>query len=85
MSGLDGLVFIAGIGEHAAPVRARIVETLGWLGLMLDQEVNARHGPRVSAAGSKVEILVVPTDEELVVARQVRAVLAEVPRRIADA
>lgn len=85
MGGLDGLVFTAGIGEHAAPVRARIVETLGWLGLVMDEEANARHGPRVSAAGSRVDILVVPTDEEVVVARQVRAVLAEAPSCAADA
>jgi acetate kinase len=83
MGGLDGLVFTAGIGEHAALVRARIVETLGWLGLVLDGEANARHHPRVSAARSKVEVLVVPTDEELVVARQVRAVLGDVPNRTA--
>ncbi len=83
MGGLDGLVFTAGIGEHAAPVRARIVETLDWLGLLLDEEANARHSPRVSAARSKVEVLVVPTDEELVVARQVRALRADAPTSIA--
>lgn len=85
MGGLDGLVFTAGVGENAAPVRARIVETLGWLGLVLDAEANARHGLRVSAAASRVEILVIPTDEEVVVARQVRAVLAEVRSCTGDA
>lgn len=77
MGGLDGLVFTAGLGENAAPVRARIIETLGWLGLVLDTEANARHATRVSAADSRVEILVIPTDEEWVVARQVQAALAE--------
>jgi acetate kinase len=75
LGGLDGLVFTAGVGEHAAPVRARILEACGWLGVALDDEANRRHGPRISAAGSRVAAYVLPTDENLMIARHVRAVL----------
>jgi acetate kinase len=70
MGGLDGLVFTAGVGENAAPVRARVGEGCAWLGL-----VNARHGPRISAEGSALEAWVVPTDEERMIARHTAALL----------
>ena len=69
MGGIDGLVFTAGIGEHAAGVRAQVVEGLGWLGLDLDAEANQHHGPRISTAASAVEVLVIPTNEEKMIAR----------------
>lgn len=75
MGGLDGLVFTAGVGENAAGIRARIVRQLGWLGLDLSEAANARHGPRIASARSRADILVIPTDEEAVIARQVRDVL----------
>ena len=69
LEGLDALVFTAGIGEHAAPVRERICKGLAWLGLELDPAANARHGPRLSRVGSPVSAWVVPTNEELMIAR----------------
>lgn len=69
LEGLDALVFTAGIGEHAAPVRAAICRQLGWLGLTLDPAANARHGPRISQADSRISAWVIPTDEEKVIAQ----------------
>jgi acetate kinase len=69
LGGLDALVFTAGIGEHATGVRARICERLRWLGVELDADANAKSARRVSLAGSQVEVFVVPTDEEIVIAR----------------
>ncbi len=71
--GIDALVFTGGIGENAAPVRARIADGCGWLGARLDPAANERHGPVISAPGSAVEMLVVPTDEEAMIARHCRA------------
>ena len=68
LEGLDALVFTAGIGEHAAPVRAAIGRHLAWLGLALDDAANARHGPRISTPVSRVSAWVIPTDEESVIA-----------------
>ncbi|CAG0976926.1 acetate kinase [Burkholderiales bacterium] len=75
LGGLDALVFTGGIGEHAAPVRAAIVGGAAWLGLALDEAANRANGPRVTTASSRVPAYVVPTDEELMIARHVRAVL----------
>jgi acetate kinase len=74
LSGLDALVFTGGIGEHAAPVRERVVKAAAWLGVTLDAAANLRHGPCISAAGA-VRAWVVPTDEELMIARHAHAVL----------
>jgi acetate kinase len=75
LGGLDALVFTAGIGEHAAPVRERVCRNLGWLGLELDAAANAEHRTRISSSASKVSAWVVPTDEELMIARHVAEVL----------
>ena len=72
LGGLDALVFTAGIGEHAVPIRERVVQDAGWLGLTLDAEANARGGPRITAAGSRVPAYVLPTNEELMIARHTR-------------
>jgi acetate kinase len=69
MGGIDGLVFTAGVGEHAAPVRAAIGARLGWLGLEINAELNAHHGPRISGTGSRIACYVVPTNEELMIAQ----------------
>jgi acetate kinase len=69
MGGLDGVVFTAGIGEHAAPLRANIGSRLSWLGVAIDAAANARHGPRISSSGSRVACYVIPTTEELLIAR----------------
>jgi acetate kinase len=69
LEGIDALVFTAGIGEHAAAVRAAICRHLAWLGLALDEAANLRHGPRISQADSPVSAWVIPTNEEKVIAR----------------
>jgi acetate kinase len=74
LGGLDAFVFTAGIGEHAASLRKMICERLGWLGVELDGVANARHGPRISTDGSKVETWVIPTNEELMIAQHTLAI-----------
>lgn len=69
LGGLDALVFTAGIGEHAAPIRARVCRDAAWLGLRLDEAANDRGGPRISAPGSPASAWVIPTNEELMIAR----------------
>jgi acetate kinase len=68
LGGLDALVFTAGVGEHAAPVRAAICQRLSWLGLDLDAAANRAHGSRISHADSRVSAWVIPTNEEFVIA-----------------
>jgi acetate kinase len=75
LGGVDGLVFTAGIGENSAELRGRICGACAWLGLELDPDANARHGPRISRAGSGPAAWVIPTDEELMIARHTGAVL----------
>ncbi|WP_353113833.1 acetate kinase [Microbacterium sp.] len=73
LGGVDVISFTAGVGENAAPVRSAALATLGFLGIRIDEERNAARGRgirRISADGSGVEVLVVPTDEELEIARQ---------------
>jgi acetate kinase len=67
--GFDALVFTGGIGEKAAPVRARVCGALAWLGLDLDAEANARNATVISRDSSAVTALVLPTNEEWVIAR----------------
>ena len=67
--GLDALVFTGGIGEHAAPVRARVAELVAWMGVHIDTTANADHALRIDAVDSRVAVAVVPTDEELMIAR----------------
>lgn len=69
MQGTDGLVFTGGIGEHAAAVRASVCRRLHWLGLLLDESANDSNGPLISAPESSIRVWVIPTDEELVIAR----------------
>ncbi|HVH28334.1 MAG TPA: acetate/propionate family kinase [Vicinamibacterales bacterium] len=75
LGGVDGLVFTAGIGERSAEIRARIGEASGWLGVELDQDANARHGPRISTPNSRVSAWVIPTNEELVIAKHTGSLL----------
>lgn len=75
LGGLDALVFTAGIGEHAANVRAGVLDALGWLGVRIDSSANDKHGPRISSVDSRVSAWVIATDEEVVIARQTLAVL----------
>ena len=69
LGGIDGLVFTAGIGEHSAEIRRRICQSSAWLGIELDAEANARKGPRISSPGSPISAWVIPTNEELMIAR----------------
>lgn len=73
MGGVDGVVFTAGIGENAPAIRAAIAERLGWMGVRLDPEANAAGAREIGAAGAGVRLMVVPTDEELMIAREVMA------------
>lgn len=75
LGGLDALVFTAGIGENAPNVRARVCELAAWLGVRIDPAANAAKQTSIHAADSAVHVLVVPTNEELVIARQVARVL----------
>jgi acetate kinase len=76
LGGLDALVFTAGIGEHAAPVRERICRQAEWLGVQLDAEANARHATRISAPDSPADVLVLPTNEEWMIAQHAAALVS---------
>jgi acetate kinase len=76
LGGLDALVFTAGIGEHAAPVREKICRQAGWLGAQLDEAANAGHALSISAPDSRVDILVLPTNEEWMIAQHAAALVA---------
>jgi acetate kinase len=69
MGGIDGFVFTAGIGENAPGIRAAVISRLSWLGLELDPAANAGSWPRISRQGAHVACYVIPTDEELMIAR----------------
>jgi acetate kinase len=76
LGGIDSLVFTGGIGENAASIRARICRDAQWLGLELDEEANARGGPRLTNADSRLTAWVVPTNEELMIALHTQRALA---------
>jgi acetate kinase len=69
LGGVDGLVFTAGIGEHSAEIRKRICTASAWLGVELDERANAGKGPRITTSRSRVSAWVIPTNEELMIAR----------------
>jgi acetate kinase len=75
LGGLDALIFTGGIGEHAAEIRARVCRDARWLGVALDEAANTVRGPRISSRGSRVSAWVIPTDENLMVARHTRRLL----------
>jgi acetate kinase len=75
MGGLNGIVFTAGVGENAAPVRAEISRRCAWLGLELDEDANAAHHERITTPASPVAAYVIKTDENLMIARHTRAML----------
>ncbi len=76
LGGLDTLVFTGGIGERAAAVRAEICQGLEHLGVVIDEQANTRHMEIVSAAKSRCVVRVVETDEDLMIARHTREILA---------
>jgi acetate kinase len=77
LGGLDAIVFTAGIGERAAPIRERVCRQAAWLGVELDPQANAGHGPRISTASSRTPAWVIPTNEELMIARHTRELLSK--------
>jgi acetate kinase len=77
LGGIDGIVFTAGIGENAPAIRADVCRRASWLGVKLDTAANDRNGPRISTADSAVAVYVIPTDEELMIARATLRLLRE--------
>jgi acetate kinase len=75
LGGLDGIVFTAGVGENAAPVRSAICRACAWLGLELDEAANREHKACISTPNSRVAAHVIKTDENLMIARHARALL----------
>jgi acetate kinase len=75
LGGLECLVFTGGIGQHAAEIRRRICELLRWLGIDVDASANAETRPTVSTAASRVEVLVIATSEETMIARHCQYLL----------
>jgi acetate kinase len=75
LQGLDGLVFTAGIGEHSAEIRQRVCRASSWLGIELDPDANAQHARRISAGQSRASVWVIPTNEELMIARHTWSLL----------
>jgi len=81
LGGVDAVVFTAGIGENSAEIRRRICEASAWLGIDFDADANDRSGPRISRSGSRVSAWVIPTNEELMIARHTATVLGLVEAR----
>ena len=77
MNGVDNIVFTAGIGENCALVRTKVCSYLGYLGITIDEEANGKRGEEIviSTPDSKVKVLVVPTNEELAIARETVALV----------
>ncbi|HEX2727267.1 MAG TPA: acetate/propionate family kinase [Beijerinckiaceae bacterium] len=83
LGGIDALVFTAGIGENDVATRSEVIAALAWAGFRLDPDANSRGGPQLTTEpGPKA--WVIPTNEELVIARQMQEVLARTPARAAD-
>lgn len=76
LGGLDALVFTGGIGEHSHEIRAMICDKLRWLGIECDPDVNRAHSTLISSPASRIAACVIPTDEEVVIARHTRRLLA---------
>ena len=75
LGGVDAVVFTGGIGENSEQVREMVCRDAAWLGVELDADANARGGPCISAAGSRVKAWVIPTNEELMIARHTKRVI----------
>ena len=77
LGGLDALVFCGGIGENAHRIRQRICQDLDWIGLHLDDHANSSHSAVISSEQSRIKVLVVPTDEEAMIARHTRSIILD--------
>ena len=84
LGGLDGFVFTAGIGENSATMRARIAEKLGWLGVTLDADANTAQKSLISRTDGRVAVYVIPTNEELMIARHTLALISGRAERAAE-
>ena len=86
MNGAESIVFTGGIGENSAEIRARICAELNWLGVELDPELNSKHGAgkdgQIGSDSSRVSVYVIPTNEELLIARDTVRVVSGAPRRL---
>jgi acetate kinase len=82
LGGVDGLVFTAGIGENSPEIRQRICDASAWLGVELDGNANAGKGPRISTTASKVSAWMIPTNEELMIARHTGRLLGLATARL---
>ena len=83
LGGLDAVVFTAGIGEHSPEIRARICHAARWLGLRLDETANRAGGPRITMPDSPVSAWVIPTDEEMTIARHTLEVIRPLQAAVA--
>jgi acetate kinase len=83
MGGIDALVFCGGIGENARNIRARICERMGWMGIAIDPAANEGNSRVISSADAKTTVLIIPTNEELVIARAARSLAASAERTVA--
>jgi acetate kinase len=77
LGGLDAIVFTAGIGENSPAIRERVCLDADWLGVELDPGANDRGGPRISTSASRVSAWAIPTNEELMIARHTRRIIAD--------
>jgi len=77
LEGLDAVVFTGGIGENAAPIRDRVCSGMGWIGIDLDTARNLANDTVISSDLSRVRVLVLPTNEEQVIARAAAALAGE--------
>ena len=84
LGGLDAFVFTAGIGENSGELRRRIAEKLGWLGAKLDPAANAERKQLISTAESRVGLYVIPTDEELMIAKHTLALVSGAPSKLSE-
>ena len=85
LGGLDAIVFTGGIGENAPAIRERVCLDAEWLGIELAAGANARGGPRISTPGSRVSAWVIPTNEELMIARHTLRLVSTVASTVARA
>jgi acetate kinase len=76
LGGLDGIVFTGGVGEHQPQIRNAVGRHLTWLGVTVDDAANSKNATRIDASGSKITVLVIPTDEEQVIADETWSILA---------
>ena len=76
LGGIDAIVFTAGIGENSRSLRERVCRDASWLGIELDTAANQANGPKISTSGSRVAAWVIPTNEELMIARHTQALLS---------